>query len=39
MNLRYETGRKLLRLSVDRDGSVDRIGFVKRDWASWSLFD
>jgi len=32
MKFRFEIGRKLLRSSVDRDGSVDRGGFLKRSW-------
>ena len=39
MKLWFEIGRKLLRSTVDRDGSVDRGGFMKRGWTRACLDD
>ena len=42
MKLRFEIGRKLLRSSVDRDGSVDQwieVVFLKRGWTRACLDD
>ena len=42
MKLRFEIERKLLRSSVDRDGSVDQwieVVFLKRSWTRACLDD
>ena len=39
MKLWFEIGQKLLRSSVNRDGSVDRGGFLKRSWTRACLDD
>ena len=39
MKLWFEIGRKLLRSSVGRDGSVDRGGVLRRGWTRACLDD